>query len=397
MLLFGSALVFGATGELGFAQIADATRAQDLVDDPLLVAGLAMIIAGLCFKASAAPFHQWTPDVYEGAPTPVTAFMAAATKTVAVVLMLRVLVTAFPQEDGALDDRNRRDRLHLARVGEPRRPRAAKRQAHAGVFVDCTRGLPADRRVLGQRAGRPRAALLPDPYAAASLGAFGVIAARERELGAPVTLDNLAGLGWERPMIGVAMWAFMLSFAGLPPTGGFVGKFYVSRPAYERGWMWPVIVGVIGTLISLYYYLAVIRALHMRSPLEMQLAPTGGSPPREFLLGTSVFVAMAVTIGSFIFVGPLIDLAQNAAESLRSRPVPIRRTSSSPTSRRAASRSHARPRASPRRRRGRGGTRGEAARVHRRERVFRPARHAHGTSGRFLREGQTHAADVREQ
>ena len=98
VLLFGSALVFGSTGELGFAEIAAATRSQDLVDDPLLVAGLAMILAGLCFKASAAPFHQWTPDVYEGAATPVTGFMAAATKIAAFVVMLRLLTVAFPTE-----------------------------------------------------------------------------------------------------------------------------------------------------------------------------------------------------------------------------------------------------------------------------------------------------------
>jgi NADH-quinone oxidoreductase subunit N len=230
--------------------------------------------------------------------------------------MLRVLVTAFPQEDelwtiaiavivcislawgnlAALVQRNVKRMLAYSSI------------AHAGFLLIAV----SSDNELGARA----LLFYLIPYAAASLGAFGVIAARERELGLPVTLDNLAGLGWERPMIGVAMWAFMLSFAGLPPTGGFVGKFYVLSSAYERGWMWLVIVGVIGTLISLYYYLAVIRALYMRSPLEMQLAPTGGSPPREFLLGTSVFVAMAVTIGSFIFVGPLIDLAQNAAESL---------------------------------------------------------------------------------
>ena len=100
MLLFGSALVYGATGELGFAAIADAIAPGDLADDPLLLAGLAMIIAGLGFKASAAPFHMWTPDVYEGAPTPVTAFMSAATKTVArSSLTLRVLVTAFPEQE----------------------------------------------------------------------------------------------------------------------------------------------------------------------------------------------------------------------------------------------------------------------------------------------------------
>jgi NADH-quinone oxidoreductase subunit N len=316
VLLFGSALVFGATGELGFRQIAEATTAQNLVDDPLLVTGLAMLIAGLGFKSSAAPFHQWTPDVYEGAPTPVTAFMAGATKTVAVVLMMRLLVTAFPEESelwtiavavivcislawgnlAALVQRNVKRMLAYSSI------------AHAGFLLIAV----ASNNELGGRA----LLFYLIPYAAASLGAFAVVAARERELGVPVTLDNLGGLGWERPLLGVAMWAFMLSFAGLPPTGGFVGKFYVFSAAYDRGWTWLVIVGVVATLVSLYYYLAIIRALYMRSPFEMQLAPTGGSPPREFMLGTAVFVAMAVTIGSFIFVGPLIDLAQNAAESL---------------------------------------------------------------------------------
>jgi NADH-quinone oxidoreductase subunit N len=316
VLLFGSALVFGATGELGFEQIASATTSLDLVDDPLLVAGLAMIIAGLGFKASAAPFHQWTPDVYEGAPTSVTAFMAAATKTVALVLAMRVLVTAFPEESelwtiavavivcislavgnlAALVQRKLKRMLAYSSI------------AHAGFLLIAV----AANNELGGRA----LLFYLIPYSAASLGAFAVVAARERELGAPVTLDNLAGLGWERPLLGVAMWAFMLSFAGLPPTGGFVGKFYVFSSAYEREWTWLVIVGVVATLISLYYYLAVIRALYLRSPLEMQLAPSGGSPPREFLLGTSVFIAMAVTVGSFIFVEPLIDLARNAAESL---------------------------------------------------------------------------------
>jgi NADH-quinone oxidoreductase subunit N len=316
VLLFGSALVYGATGELAFEAISEATRAQDLTDDPLLLAGLAMLIAGLGFKASAAPFHQWTPDVYEGAPTPVTAFMAAATKTVAVVLAMRVLVTAFPEESeiwtiaiaaivcaslavgnlAALVQRNVKRMLAYSSV------------AHAGFLLMAV----ASNNELGGRA----LLYYLIPYAAASIGAFGVIAARERELGVPVTLDNLSGLGWERPLLGVAMWAFMLSFAGLPPTGGFVGKFYVFSSAYDRGWTWLVIVGVVATLISLYYYLAVIRALYMRSPLELQLAPSGGSPPREGLLGTSVVLALVVTVGSFIAVEPLIDLAENAAESL---------------------------------------------------------------------------------
>src|SRR5438874_1403681 len=204
VLLFGSALVYGATGELAFNRISDAIGAQHLAGDALLVAGLAMIIVGLGFKASAAPFHMWTPDVYEGAP--------------------------------------------------------------------------------------------------------------------PVTLDNLAGMGWERPLLGVAMGVFMFGFAGLPPTGGFVGKFYAFSAAYRHGWTWLVIVGVAATAVSLYYYLAVVRAMYMRPAAELQLTPAtpvvGGAPPRDALLQTSVLLALGVTVGSFVAVEPLIHVAKHAAGAL---------------------------------------------------------------------------------
>src|SRR5205807_3383643 len=130
-----------------------------------------------------------------------------------------------------------------------------------------------------------------------SIGAFAVVAARERELGQPATLDNLAGLGWERPLYGVAMWAFMLGFAGLPPTGGFVGKFYVFAAIYDRGWIWLLIVGVVATAVSLYYYLGVIRAVYMRVPSEVALV--GGQPPRERVLTLAIAGALAVTVGTF--------------------------------------------------------------------------------------------------
>jgi NADH-quinone oxidoreductase subunit N len=154
------------------------------------------------------------------------------------------------------------------------------------------------------------------PYSAASLGAFAVIAARERELGEQVSIDNIGGMGWERPTLGVAMWVFMLAFAGLPLTGGFVGKFYVFAAAYESGLWWLVVAGVIATAISLYYYLAVIRAMYMRMPAELQLAPAGGSPPREALLSGSVVTCMAVTVVTFFAVEPLIDVAEKAASQL---------------------------------------------------------------------------------
>jgi NADH-quinone oxidoreductase subunit N len=154
------------------------------------------------------------------------------------------------------------------------------------------------------------------PYSAMSLGAFAVVAARERELGQTVTLDNLAGFGWERPLLGLAMWVFMLGFAGLPLTGGFVGKLYVFSAAWDRGWIWLIIFGVVATAVSLYYYLAVIRAMYMRPEAELRLAPAGGSPPRELLLSTSVTACLAVTVASFFAVQPLIDLAKDAAGAL---------------------------------------------------------------------------------
>jgi NADH-quinone oxidoreductase subunit N len=134
-----------------------------------------------------------------------------------------------------------------------------------------------------------------------------------------VTLDNLAGFGWERPFLGIAMWFFLFGFAGLPLGGGFVAKFYVLSAAYQHGWTWLVIVGVIATLVSLYYYLAVVRAMYMRPATELQLTPTpvaGGSPPRDALLQTSVLLALGVTVGSFVAVEPLIHVAKHAASAL---------------------------------------------------------------------------------
>jgi len=315
VLLFGLSLIYGATGELQFGAIARELESQDLVNDGLVLAGLAMIIAGLSFKASAAPFHMWTPDVYEGAPTPVTAFMSAATKAVALVLAMRVLVTAFPAEEdlwtiavaviacaslavgnvAALVQRNLKRMLAYSSV------------SHAGFMLIAV----AANNDLGAKA----LLFYLIPYGAASLGAFAVVAARERELGERVTIDNVAGMGWERPLLGVSMWIFMLAFAGLPLTGGFVGKFYVFAAAYEAGRWWLVLAGVIGTAISLYYYLAVVRAMYMRMP-EVRLAPVGGSPPREAVLQTSVVACLAVTVGSFFAVEPLIDLAEKAAAQL---------------------------------------------------------------------------------
>ncbi len=154
------------------------------------------------------------------------------------------------------------------------------------------------------------------PYSAMSLGAFAVVAARERELGVPVTLQNLAGFGWEQPFLGVSMWVFMLGFLGFPLTGGFWGKIYAFAAAYESGWWWLIVVGVVFTMVSAAYYLAVVRAMFFRDSAELQLAPAGGSPPRDLALSAGVGVCVVVTVGSFFAVQPLIDVAESAAKSL---------------------------------------------------------------------------------
>jgi NADH-quinone oxidoreductase subunit N len=145
-----------------------------------------------------------------------------------------------------------------------------------------------------------------------------VVAARERELAAPVTLESLAGFGWERPVYGSAMWLFMLGFAGFPLTGGLFGKFFVFSAAYDAGQWWLVIVGVVATMVSLAYYLNVVRWMYMRT------APTpaphavvvGGAPPKEWALGVAVTACAVVTVGTFFVVQPILDLATDAAAAL---------------------------------------------------------------------------------
>ncbi|MBA2462410.1 MAG: NADH-quinone oxidoreductase subunit N [Actinobacteria bacterium] len=317
ILLFGSALVYGATGELGFSSIA--TSGGE--DDYLRLAGLALIIAGLGFKASAAPFHMWTPDVYQGAPTSVTAFMSAATKVAALVLTLRILVVAFPDQEHLWTVAVAVVAVVSLAVGnlaalvqrDVKRLLAYSSISHAGFMLIAI----AVNTELGARA----LLYYLIPYAAGSIGAFAVVAARERELGVPVTLERLGGLGWERPFLGVSMWIFMLGFMGLPLTGGFVGKFYVFSAAYEAGWWWLVLAGVAATAVSLYYYLNVVRVMYMRADdmrgsAELRPVVAGGSPPRDPLLVTAVAASVAVTVGSFVFVQPLIEWARDAAESL---------------------------------------------------------------------------------
>jgi NADH-quinone oxidoreductase subunit N len=313
ILLLGSAFVYGATSSIGFQGIAAAAGRSDRL---FLVTGLAMLIVGLGFKASAAPFHMWTPDVYQGAPTPVTAFMSAATKVAALVLTMRLLTTAFPADEnlwtialavivcislawgnvGALVQTDVKRMLGYSSV------------SHAGFLL-----MPV---AVGSPLGGRALLYYLLVYSAMSIGSFAVVAARERELAAPVTYDGMAGLGWERPGLGAAMTLFMFGFIGLPPAGLFIGKFYAFSAAVDRGWAWLAVVGAVATAISIYYYLGIVRAMYFQ-PARMRVAPAGGSPPNDMALSTTVFLAVLVTIGSFIAAQPLLELARDAASVLQ--------------------------------------------------------------------------------
>jgi NADH-quinone oxidoreductase subunit N len=310
-LLYGAALTYGASGQLEFDRIRSGL-AQGDSHDVLALMGLTMVVAGLGFKANAAPFHMWTPDAYEGAPTPVTAFMSAATKVVALVFALRVLVTAFPAQSdvwqiglagiviasfvvgnlGALRQANVKRMLAYSTVG------------HSGFLLTAV----AAHSDLGTRA----LLYYLTVYGAMNLGAFGIVAVREREIGRPVVVSDFAGWGYRRPVLGLAMLVCMLSLAGFPPTGGFLGKLYVFSAAVQNGQTYLAIVGVIATMVALVYYLRVPFALYERDVAVPKAAPGPGFG----LAASAATLAALAALVLGIVPSPLIDLARTASASL---------------------------------------------------------------------------------
>jgi len=268
-LLYGLALIYGATGSTDFSSIANALSNGGLATDPLTLTGIALCVAGLCFKASVAPFHQWTPDVYEGAPTPVTAFMAVTTKVAALGVFLRFFdvaligaqsswgpalaalatITIIAGNVGALGQSSLKRMLAYSSVGQAG-------YMLAGIVVATQLGVAATVFYLAV-------------YLLMNMASFAVIVARERETGLGDSLDAVAGLGRERPWLAWPMTISMLALAGIPATAGFIGKFYLIDAAVAGGYAWLGVAIVIGSMISLGYYLPVVAAMWMRE------APSG--------------------------------------------------------------------------------------------------------------------------
>ncbi len=310
-LLYGGALVYGATGQLEFDRI-HAALAGGEAHGVLLLAGVALVLVGLGFKANAAPFHMWTPDAYEGAPTPVTAFMSAATKVVALVITLRVLVTAFPRQSdvweiglaGLVFACFIAGNLGALRQANVKRMLAYSTVAHSGFLLTAVAADSA----LGGRALLYYLTI----YAAMNVGAFAIVAIREREIGRPVEVADFAGWGYRRPLLSIAMVVFMLSLAGFPPTGGFLGKLYIWSAAVANGQTYLAIAGAIATVVGLVYYLRVPFALFDRDAAVPAALPSAGF---ELTAGVSLATALVV-LGLGIIPSPLIDLARTASASL---------------------------------------------------------------------------------
>jgi NADH-quinone oxidoreductase subunit N len=318
-LLYGLALIYGAAGSTDFTDIA---RATDSLGDPLLLTGIALSLVGLAFKASAAPFHQWTPDVYQGAPTPVTAFMAVATKAAAFAVILRFLDTALlPSKDdwdvavaaiavisiavgnvGALGQRSLKRLLAYSGV------------AQAGYMLVGV----AVATQLGARA----VVFYLLVYTLMNIAAFAVVIARERETALGDDIDAIAGIGSSRPLLAWTLTISMLSLAGFPATAGFFGKFFLIEAAVQGDFTWLGIAIVVGSMISLVYYLRVVATVWMSAPAATPVIAGGSPEADERSPGAPVEVTIvgALSAAAVLFFGiipsPLLDLAADAAGAL---------------------------------------------------------------------------------
>ncbi|MBM4424642.1 MAG: NADH-quinone oxidoreductase subunit N [Chloroflexi bacterium] len=312
-LVYGIALTYGATATTSLSQIAAAVAANGaLAADPLLLAGAALILVGLGFKVAAVPFHMWAPDVYEGAPTIVTAFMSVGAKIGGFAALVRVFFIAFPALAAhwtpvvAAISALTMILGNVAAIAQSsiKRMLAYSSIAHAGYVLMAVVAGGA-----GTMAGfaASSAVFYLLGYAVMNLGAWAVVMAVEKD-GAAAKVDDFAGLGATRIGMALAMTVFMLSLTGLPPTIGFIGKFYVFRAAIDSGYMWLAVVGVITSLISAFYYLRVVMVMWMQSGQGEAVTPLG--------LSTVVTLSALATFILGIVPGPLMAAAERALLAL---------------------------------------------------------------------------------
>ncbi|MDZ7269738.1 MAG: NADH-quinone oxidoreductase subunit N [candidate division KSB1 bacterium] len=263
-LLYGIALIYGSVGSASLTAVAEAVKARHLLDTPLLTAGLAMMAVGFGFKIALAPFHTWAPDVYQGAPTPIAAFMATGSKAAAFAALLRLVLTTGMMTQAVWQQifwvlavlTMTVGNIVALRQDNIKRLLAYSSIAHAGYMLI---GVIANNEL-----GSSALLYYLLSYTFMNLGAFGVVAFLSKTENELVNLNDYRGLAFRRPFAAVAMAIFMFSLAGIPITAGFMSKFYVFSAAVQAGHLWLVILGVINSMISLYYYLGVVVVMFMQ-------------------------------------------------------------------------------------------------------------------------------------
>ncbi len=308
LLLYGISLTYGFAGTMQFAELARVLSAPDAAS-PGLVVGVVFIIAGLAFKLSAVPFHMWTPDVYEGAPTPVTAFMSTAPKVAAVALILRALEQPFGQIvhqwTGLIVLISIASMLlgSLAAIGQTRIKRlmAYSSIGHIGYALV---GL-----AVGTAEGVRGVMIYMVTYVFMSAGVFACIVAMRRRGRSLELISDLSGLAKTDPGLALAMTIFMFSMAGIPPFSGFFGKLYVFLPAVQSGYWTLAVIGVLTSVVGAYYYLRVIKVMYFD-------AAEPAFDPRSTSLSFVAGVGALVTTLFFVFPAPLVAAAQSAARVL---------------------------------------------------------------------------------
>jgi len=293
--LYGIALLYGATGTTSLARLAGAVADPGAGRGPLVLAGLGLLLVGFGFKTSAVPFHQWAPDVYEGAPTAVAAFIATGSKAAAFAALLRVLGALRPVEADwlrlvwilAVLTMTLGNVVALAQQNL-KRMLAYSSIAHVGYMLV---GLAA----LGGAGGAAVLFYLL-VYSFATIGAFGVILLLEREGVEAVELAAYGGLAARHPVLALALAVFMLSLIGMPPTAGFIGKFYLFSAAVERDLIWLVVIAVLNSVVAAYYYLRLIVYMYMREPEGAEVRAA---------LTPAAWVSLAVAVAGTVVLGVL--------------------------------------------------------------------------------------------
>jgi NADH-quinone oxidoreductase subunit N len=313
--LYGVALMFGATGFTNIDQISQRLQANPV---PLLVyVAMALMFVGLGFKVAAAPFHVWTPDVYEGAPAPIVGFMSTAPKAAAFAVLLRVVFTInAPGRFGLLWVAAALS-MTLGNVGalvqtNVKRLLAYSSIAHAGYVLVAFAMTSSDNSIGGISA----AMFYSAAYAAMNVGAFAVVSHFANAGERYVTLEDYEGLGRTSPLLAVTLTIFLLSLIGIPMTGGFFAKFYVFSAAMKAHLIWLTLIGVINSAIGAYYYLRIIVVMYMReSRKEVPVAPI------PFGLGLALAVSIAITLYLGIFPNRVLQYTQQSATELLPQPL----------------------------------------------------------------------------